>query len=63
MGYRITSSDYYPVTGKSHIEAVLDADSDLAYLPTDCAPGSIAIVADKDGKVYMLNASGVWKEL
>lgn len=41
---------------------VLDSASDLASLP-DCDPGSTAIVADKGGAIYMVNASGEWKEL
>lgn len=43
-------------------EYILDSAADAAALPK-CAPGSVAIVADKDGPVYMVNASGQWKEL
>lgn len=42
-------------------EYILDSTADAASLPK-CAPGSVAIVADKDGPVYMVNASGEWKE-
>ena len=42
---------------------MLDSVDDLASLGTDYAPGSVAIVADKGAPVYMLNASGVWKEI
>lgn len=43
-------------------EFILDSAADLANLPKS-APGSVAIVADKDGAVYMVNASGEWKEM
>lgn len=42
-------------------EIVMDSTADLASLPAS-APGSVAVVADKDGPVYMVNASGEWKE-
>ena len=41
---------------------IMDADSDKAKLPKS-APGSVAVVAGKDGKVYMVNASGEWGDL
>lgn len=43
-------------------EFILDSASDLASLPKS-APGSVAMVASKDGAVYMVNASGQWKEV
>lgn len=43
-------------------EYILDSAADAASLPK-CAPGSVAVVADKGGAVYMVNASGEWKEL
>lgn len=52
-------------TGRE-ITAVLDSASDLATLIAaegELAPGSVALVADSDCKCYMVNASGVWKEL
>ena len=45
------------------ITAILDAVSDLDSLGTDFCPGSVAMVADSGAPVYMLNASGVWKEI
>ena len=42
-------------------EFVLDSAADLANLPTDVAPGSIAYVADATAAVYMLAPSRVWK--
>lgn len=66
MAYSIIQSrlDRYQ-NGKQVIEisAVLDSIDDLASLGTDYAPGSVALVADKGAPVYMLNASGVWKEI
>jgi hypothetical protein len=41
---------------------VMDSDSDFASLPKS-GVGSTAIVADKDGPIYMVNASGEWKEV
>lgn len=43
-------------------EFVLDSAEDATSLPK-CAPGSVAIVAAKDGPIYMVNASGEWGEL
>ena len=45
------------------ITAILDAVSDLDSLGTHYCPGSVAMVADSGAPVYMLNASGVWKEI
>ena len=45
------------------ITAVLDSSDDLDALGTDYSPGSVAIVADKGVSSYMLNASGMWKEI
>lgn len=41
---------------------VMDSASDFGELPQACT-GSIAMVAGKDGAVYMVNASGEWGEL
>lgn len=43
-------------------EYVMDTADDAASLP-ECCPGSTAYTADKDMKLYMVNASGEWKEL
>lgn len=45
------------------ITAVLDTADDLALLGTEYPPGSIAMVADKGVKSFMLNASHEWKEI
>ena len=41
---------------------VLDSAADVSSLPA-AAAGSTAIVAAKDGPIYMVNASGSWEEL
>ena len=41
---------------------IVDSAADVADLP-QCCPGSTAIVAAKDGAMYMVNASGSWEEL
>ena len=45
------------------IMAVLDSDDDLATLGNNYGASSVAIVAVKDGKWYMMNASGSWEEM
>lgn len=42
-------------------EFILDSEDDVKLLPKAC-PGSTAIVADGSHKVYMVNASGEWRE-
>lgn len=66
MAYAMTKEEF--VTYKDNktirrIEAVLDAADDLTALGTDYAAGSTAVVADTGAPVYMLNTSGVWKEI
>lgn len=48
-------------SGHSRFDIVMDSADDIQNLPAS-APGSVAIVADKDGAVFMRNASGEWKE-
>lgn len=60
MAYKIISQ--IPAMGDIwRNEIVMDSAADLASLPAS-APGSVAVVADKDGPVCMVNASGEWKE-
>lgn len=63
MAYAIINEDYSPEAEQYYAEIILDAASDLSSLPDTFSPGSIAFVADTNGKAYMLNASHVWKEL
>lgn len=60
MAYTIMSQNgntQYGVT-----EYVVDQASDIASLPTDIAPGSVAIVT-ANSDVYMLNNSETWVKL
>lgn len=41
---------------------VMDAPEDVSSLPASAA-GSTAIVAAKNGSIYMVNASGEWKDV
>lgn len=65
MAYKIikTEPSLIGEIGRPVIMAVLDSGDDLVALGNNYAPGSVAIVADKGTPAYMLNASGVWKEI
>lgn len=45
-----------------HCEFVMDSAEDAVDLP-ECSTGSIAIVADEGFALFMVNASGEWKEV
>lgn len=61
MAYKCIGRTWNPETEEFRHDYVLDSAADAASLPAD-SPGSVAIVADKDGAVYMVNASGEWRE-
>ena len=61
MAYKLIRTDYDVDPKTRRHEYVLDSADDVSSLPK-CAPGSVAIVADKGGAIYMVNASGEWKE-
>ena len=63
MAYKIIRDENNKYQLGREIEAVLDSTADLDALGTSYCPGSVAIVADKGVPSYMLNASGVWKEI
>ncbi len=63
MAYKIIRTKTNEEQPGVEIEAILDAESDLEALGTDYAPGSVAMVADTGAPVYMMNASGQWKEI
>ncbi len=52
--------DRFPLGQNYHADFVLDSDEDVALLPTNCRPGSIAIVADSTGHIYIFAPSGTW---
>lgn len=62
MAIQMIDTQWVPYAKDYRREYVIDSAADLATLP-ECAPGSTAIVADKDGAIYMVNASGEWREL
>ena len=61
MAYKLIKREYNVYTGAFRHEYVCDSTADVTSLPKCCA-GSTAIIADKDGAIYMVNASGEWKE-
>ena len=61
MAYALISNEYTGDLTRFRNEFVIDSTADVAGLPPS-APGSVAVVADKDGPVFMVNASGEWKE-
>lgn len=61
MAYKLINRTYCVHSDAFRCEYICDSKDDIANLPT-CCPGSVAVVADKDGAVYMVNASGEWKE-
>ena len=68
MAYKIIKTAYQngEISLSKHreiITAILDTTEDLAAVGTDYSPGSVAMVADKGVPSYMLNASGMWKEI
>lgn len=62
MAIKMISREWCCVRNEYVQSYILDSASDVESLPA-CTPGSTAIVADTDGPVYMVNASGEWKEL
>lgn len=71
MAYKIIRDNCNDEQVGHEIVAILDSAADLEALSElkvpvcgrrYAAPGSLAIVADKDLPTYVLNASGEWKE-
>ena len=63
MAYKIIKERINVEQYGREISAILDSADDLAALGKGFAPGSTAMVAAKDGPIYMVNASGEWEEL
>lgn len=61
MAIKLLKQEICDAQGGLVCEYIVDSVDDIVNLPA-CCPGSVAIVADKDGPVYMVNASGEWKE-
>lgn len=62
MAIKLIEATYCPCVDDRKRTYVLDSAADVADLPK-CCVGSTAIVAAKDGPIYMVNASGNWEEL
>lgn len=62
MAYKLIAREYNRVANIVASSFVLDSAEDAADLPQS-APGSTAIVAEKGGAVFIVNASGEWKEI
>lgn len=62
MAYKIIRTQTNDEQTGVEITAVLDSAADLTELGNSWAPGSVAVVADTGLPVYMMNASGEWKE-
>lgn len=63
MAIKITHSEYVSSEDLYKRACVMDSAADAANLPAKSYPGSVAMVAAKDGPIYMVNASGEWEEL
>ena len=62
MAFKLISQEYCAIQSDNIRSYILDSANDVSDLPQCCA-GSTAIVADSDGAMFMMNASGEWKEL
>jgi len=62
MAVKMISHEWCPCVNEYRRSFVLDSANDASSLPK-CCVGSTAIVAAKDGPMYMVNASGEWEEL
>lgn len=61
MAITLIKRDWSTELSKPMDVYVVDSADDIANLP-DSPTGSLAIVADKGGPIWMVNASGEWKE-
>ena len=62
MALKMISREWCAVTNDYRCSFVLDDAADAKDLPK-CCVGSTAMAVDKDGPLYMVNASGEWEEL
>ena len=62
MAIKLVQETYCPYVDGNRRSYVIDSAADAESLPK-CCPGSTAMVADAGGAMYMVNASGEWKEL
>ena len=58
MAYKLVNEEWCPTLNACQRDYVCDTENDVANLPK-CCTGSSALVVES-GKVYVVNASGVW---
>lgn len=61
MAIKMVGREWCSGVSDYRYEFVIDSAADLGSLPV-CCTGSTAVVADNSDTVYMVNASGEWKE-
>ena len=62
MAVKLIDEKYYPHSDDYCRTFVMDSDADVSSLPI-CGAGSIAMVANEGGSVYMANTSGEWRKI
>lgn len=62
MAIKLINIEWTPGTALFRNTYVMDSAEDAQNLP-DAPTGSTAIVAEQNGPIYIVNASGEWKEL
>lgn len=60
MAIKLTKREWCPIEKDFRKEYIIDSVDDAASLPQSC-PGSTAICPE-GGAVFMVNASGEWKQ-
>lgn len=58
MAFKLVNREWCPALNDYQCDYIVDAESDIANLPTSCT-GSSALVVET-GKVYVVNASNQW---
>jgi hypothetical protein len=61
MAVKMIDRQWCACVGDYRYSFILDSADDKGSLP-QCCTGSTALVAEKDGAVYLVNASGEWVE-
>ena len=62
MAIKLIKREWCNIAKDYREEYVMDSAAEASSLPKSC-PGSTAYSAEKDMKIYLVNASGEWKEL
>ncbi len=62
MAWKVIKETYNPALKADECEIIMDSEADSATLP-NCCPGSIAMVAEEKGAIFVVNASGEWKKI